>query len=54
MELPCSMQALGVNLSPSRFIKRMVLVLIGERENENEIEKAVLIFYVNSWQQAYS
>ena len=54
MELPCPMQALGVNLSPSRFIKRMVLVLIGERENENEIEKAVLMFYVNCWQQAYS
>ena len=50
MELPCPMQALGVNLSPSRFINRIVLMLTGDRENENEIEKAVLMFYVNCWQ----
>ena len=54
MELPCPMQALGVNLSPSRFINRIVLMLTGDRENENEIEKAVLMFYVNCWQQAHS
>ena len=46
MELPCPMQAVGVNSSPSRFINRMVLMLIGERENENEIEKPILMSYV--------
>lgn len=46
VELPCPMQAVGVKPSPSRFINRMVLMLIGERENENEIEKPILMSYV--------
>ena len=44
VELLCPKQALGVNLSPSRIINRIVLMLTGDRENENEIEMAVLMF----------